>query len=100
MEGRHPPVVPASRRLVRARERGAHHHGIGATRDRLGDVAAGTHPAVSDDVHVHTGLVEVADAVACGTPIPSTPRLVHACPGPTPTRIPTAPVRMRWSAVE
>jgi len=26
-----------------------------------------------------------ATAVACGTPIPSTPRVVHALPGPTPT---------------
>ena len=32
--------------------------------------------------------------------MPSTPRLVHAWPGPTPTRTPTAPVRMRCSAVE
>jgi hypothetical protein len=31
-------------------------------------------------------------AVACGTPIPRTPRDVQACPGPTPTRTPTAPV--------
>ena len=36
-----------------------------------------------------------AMAVACGTPMPSTPRLVHAWPGPTPTSTPTAPVRMR-----
>ena len=41
-----------------------------------------------------------AMAVACGTPMPSTPRLVHAWPGPTPTSTPTAPVRMRCSAVE
>ena len=41
-----------------------------------------------------------AIAVACGTPMPSTPRLVHAWPGPTPTSTPTAPVRMRCSAVE
>ena len=26
-----------------------------------------------------------AIAVACGTPMPSTPRVVHAAPGPTPT---------------
>ena len=37
-----------------------------------------------------------AMAVACGTPRPSTPRVVQALPGPTPTRTPTAPVRMRW----
>ena len=41
-----------------------------------------------------------AIAVACGTPIPSTPRVVHAAPGPTPTSTPDAPVRMRCSAVE
>ena len=41
-----------------------------------------------------------AMAVACGTPMPSTPRLVHAWPGPTPTSTPTAPVRIRCSAVE
>ena len=28
--------------------------------------------------------------------MPSTPRVVQALPGPTPTRTPTAPVRMRW----
>ncbi len=38
-------------------------------------------------------------AVAWGTPMPSTWREVQAAPGPTPTRTPTAPVRMRWSAV-
>ena len=41
-----------------------------------------------------------AIAVACGTPMPSTPRVVHALPGPTPTSTPTAPVRIRCSAVE
>jgi hypothetical protein len=39
-----------------------------------------------------------AIAVACGTPTPSTPRVVQAAPGPTPTRTPAAPVRIRWSA--
>src|SRR3954462_1916884 len=29
-----------------------------------------------------------AIAVACGTPMPSTPRVVHAAPGPTPARTP------------
>ena len=38
-------------------------------------------------------------AVACGTPTPSTPRVVHAAPGPTPTSTASAPVRIRWSAV-
>src|SRR4029453_13889303 len=36
-----------------------------------------------------------AIAVACGTPMPSTPRVVHAAPGPTPTSTPTAPVPIR-----
>ena len=39
-----------------------------------------------------------AIAVACGTPTPSTPRVVQAAPGPTPTSTPAAPVRMRCSA--
>src|SRR5437867_6957785 len=39
-------------------------------------------------------------AVAWGTPTPITPRVVHAFPGPTPTSTPTAPVRIRCSAVE
>src|SRR5437588_281283 len=41
-----------------------------------------------------------AIAVAWGTPMPSTPRVVQAAPGPTPTRTATAPVRMRCSPVE
>ena len=40
-----------------------------------------------------------AIAVAWGTPIPSTPRVVHAAPGPTPTSTPAAPVRIRCSPV-
>jgi len=40
-----------------------------------------------------------AMAVACGTPMPSTPRVVQAWPGPTPTSTPIAPVRMRCSVV-
>ena len=41
-----------------------------------------------------------AIAVAWGTPMPSTPRVVQAAPGPTPTRTPTAPVRIRCRPVE
>ena len=41
-----------------------------------------------------------AIAVACGTPMPSTPRVVQAAPGPTPTSTPAAPVRIRWRPVE
>ena len=40
-----------------------------------------------------------AMAVACGTPMPSTPRVVQAWPGPTPTSTPIAPVRMRCRVV-
>src|SRR3954452_25252542 len=40
-----------------------------------------------------------AIAVACGTPTPNTPRVVHAAPGPTPTSTPAAPVRIRCSPV-
>ena len=40
-----------------------------------------------------------AIAVACGTPIPSTPRVVQAAPGPTPTRMPAIPVSISSSAV-
>ncbi len=40
-----------------------------------------------------------AIAVACGTPSPSTPRVVHAAPGPTPTSTPAAPVRIRCRPV-
>ena len=41
-----------------------------------------------------------SETVAWGTPMPRTPRVVHAAPGPTPTRTPTAPVRMRCRPVE
>ncbi len=40
-----------------------------------------------------------AIAVACGTPMPSTPRVVQAAPGPTPTSTPAAPVRIRCRPV-
>src|SRR5215207_77274 len=76
MERRHPPVEPAARRLVRAGERGAEHHRVGAAGDRLGDVAAGPHAAVRDHVHVDAGLVEVADASAGG--VGDRSRLRHA----------------------
>ncbi len=39
--------------------------------------------------------VASAMAVACGTPIPRTPLVVQAAPGPTPTKTPTAPVLIR-----
>ena len=42
---------------------------------------------------------DCSKAIACGTPIPRTPRVVQAAPGPTPTSTPAAPVRMRCRAV-
>ncbi len=62
----HSPVISATGRLVRRCERGADHHCVGTARDRLGDVAAGRHAAVGDDVHVDARLVEVANASARG----------------------------------
>src|SRR3984893_14527303 len=66
VERRHTPVEPAARCLVRAGERGAEHHRVGAAGDGLGDVAAGAHAPVGDHVDVDAGLVEVADAGAGG----------------------------------
>ena len=59
MERRHAPVVAAAGRLVGARERRTDHDRVGAHGDGLGQVAAGAHAAVSDDVAVGAGLVEV-----------------------------------------
>ncbi len=61
MERGHAPVVAAAGGFVRGGKWRADHHGIGAARDGLGDVAAGTHAAIGDDMHVHAGFVEVAD---------------------------------------
>src|ERR687892_1021673 len=41
VRGGHAPVIAAPGRLDRARERRADHHGVGARRERLADVAAG-----------------------------------------------------------
>src|SRR6266545_8368064 len=62
MEGGHPPVVAASRRLLGAGEGRADHHRVGAAGDGLGDVAAGAHPAVGDDVAVLPCLEQVLHA--------------------------------------
>ena len=103
VEGGHAPVEAPGGRLEGGRQRRAQHDGVGATGDGLGDVAALGHPAVGDDVHVDARLVEVAHAGAghvgdgggLGHAQASTPRVVHALPGPTPTSTPTAPVRIR-----
>ena len=62
MERRHAPVVTAAGRLVRGGERRADHHRVGTAHDGLGDVAAGAHATVGDDVDVHAGLVEMPHA--------------------------------------
>ena len=54
-------VAPAGR-LGGGGQRRADHHRVGAADDGLGDVAAGGHAAVGDDVDVDAGLVEVAHA--------------------------------------
>ena len=37
-------------------------------------------------------------AVTCGTPMPSTSRVVQAAPGPTPTKIAAMPWPISWYA--
>ena len=66
VEGGHAPVVAPARRLGGGGERRADHHRVGAADDGLGDVAAGAHAAVGDDVDVDAGLVEVAHAGGAG----------------------------------
>src|SRR5207237_3552042 len=63
VEARHAPVVATAGRLDCTGERGADHDRIGPAGNGLGDVAAGAHPAVGDDLHVAARLVEVAHAV-------------------------------------
>ena len=106
MERRHAPVVAAARRLGGGGERRPDHHRVGAADDRLRDVATGRHAAVRDDLHVHAGLVEMAHARRRA--VRDRRRLRHAdaqhatggarVPGPTPTRTPAAPVRIRCNA--
>src|SRR4051812_182473 len=62
MKRRHAPVESAARRLLRTRQRRADHHGVGAACDRLGDVAAGAHAAVGDDVAVLARFQHVLSA--------------------------------------
>ena len=62
MEGGHAPVVAAPGRLVGAGERRADHDGVGTHDDGLGDVAAGAHAAVGDDLDVLARLLEVVGA--------------------------------------
>ena len=87
----HAPVVAAARRFGRLRERRADHDRVGAAGERLAHVAAGAHAAVGDDRHVAAGARDRTRrarrrsrcvAVTCGTPMPSTSRLVQAAPGP------------------
>jgi hypothetical protein len=52
-------VEPAAGCLGGPGQRGADHHGVGAAGEGLGDVAAGAHAAVGDDLHVAAALVQV-----------------------------------------
>src|SRR5829696_7553894 len=56
----HPPRVAAAGGLLRPGEGAAQHHGVGPAGYGLGDLTAGAHPVVGDDVHVLTGLQVVA----------------------------------------
>ena len=62
MERGHAPVEAVTGRFVGARERRADHDGVGAERDRLGDVAAVAHAAVGDHERVVAGLEHVRRA--------------------------------------
>jgi len=62
VERRHAPVVAATGRLLGLGQRRADHHRVGPAGDGLGDVAAGAHAAVGDDVAVLTRLQQVLDA--------------------------------------
>ena len=95
-----PQFVPRPGASVGARQRRAEHQHVRARRDGLGQLAAAAHAAVGDDRHVPAVLVEGTRraraatseiAVTCGTPMPSTSRVVHAAPGPTPTKIAAVP---------
>ena len=97
-------MVAASGRLEGARQGRGDHHRVGAAGNGLGDVAAGAHTAVGDDVAVASGLLEVAYARGrrvghCRglrhTDAEHLP-VVQAAPGPTPTSTPMAPVLIRW----
>src|SRR5271165_1455010 len=56
VKGRHAPMEAPSRSLVGPCQRRADHHGIGAQRDRLRDVAPVAHATVGDHLAVLAGL--------------------------------------------
>jgi hypothetical protein len=58
-------------------------------------VMTGTYRPVSARNRSRAAATSIV-ADTCGTPIPSTSRVVQAAPGPTPTRIPSAPCSMSW----
>ena len=64
--GHRRPVPTAAGRVGGAGERRAEHDGVGTAGDGTGDVAAGVHAAVGDEVDVDAGLVEVAHAGGAG----------------------------------
>src|SRR5918992_4035188 len=59
MERGHAPVETLPGCFVRPGKRGPDHDRVGAAGDGLGDIAAGAHPSVRDDVGIPAGLVEV-----------------------------------------
>ncbi len=80
--------------FFRAGEHAAHHHGVRAGGERLGDVARETHAAVCDHRHAAAPAAlqtRSTIAVICGTPTPATIRVVQIEPGPMPTFTPSAP---------
>src|SRR3989304_4569732 len=102
-------MEPAARRLLGPRQGRAEHDRVGAAGHRPRDIATDRDAAVGDDRHVGPGAAgePVAGpraaatsqiAVACGTPMPRTLRLVHAAPGPTPTNTAAAPASSSPSA--
>ena len=102
-----PQWQPAAGGVDGGGERRAEHDGVGAAHDRLGDVAAGGHAAVGDEVDVHAGLVEVAHAGGPGVGDGGGLGDADAEHPPGAGRAgrrrrrrgsPAAPVRIRWSA--
>src|SRR5829696_3207360 len=84
VERGHPPRVAAAGGLLRPGEGAAQHHGVGPAGNGLGDLTAGAHPAVGDDVHVLTGLQIVAHTGGCG--VGHGRSLRHSDPDHTPRR--------------
>ena len=109
VERRHPPVEAAAGRLLRARERRADHHRVGAAGDRLRRCrrrcACRRRRSRSRTCRSRAGAAR-ARAAASGdrrrlrdADAEDAARSCTRAPGPTPTSTPSAPVRIRCSAV-